>query len=87
MSLSSSTTMASLKNNLYTSCLDFFMYKPTTRMWQPTLPSFFKITVLGVLPYLPFNLGFEDSASLKNFVQHPRNKKLDIYKIFIHNKN
>lgn len=23
------------------------MYKPTTRMWQPTLPSFLKITVLG----------------------------------------
>ncbi|GIT83274.1 LysM peptidoglycan-binding domain-containing protein [Acinetobacter sp. A2] len=23
------------------------MYKPTTRLWQPTLPSFFKITVLG----------------------------------------
>ncbi|MGB5792713.1 cobyric acid synthase, partial [Poseidonibacter sp.] len=38
----------------------------------------FKIPVLGVLPYIPFNLGFEDSASLKNFVQHPRNKKLDI---------
>ncbi len=38
----------------------------------------FKIKVLGVLPYIPFNLGFEDSASLKNFVQQPRNKKLDI---------
>jgi adenosylcobyric acid synthase len=38
----------------------------------------FKIPVLGVLPYLPFNLGFEDSASLKNFVQQPKNKKLDI---------
>ena len=38
----------------------------------------FKIPVLGVLPYIPFNLGFEDSASLKNFVQNPRNKKLDI---------
>lgn len=38
----------------------------------------FKIPVLGVLPYLPFNLGFEDSASLKNFVQSPKNKKLDI---------
>ena len=38
----------------------------------------FKIPVLGVLPYLPFNLGFEDSASLKNFVQYPKNKKLDI---------
>jgi len=29
----------------------------------------FKIPVLGVLPYLPFNLGFEDSMSLKNFTQ------------------
>ncbi len=29
----------------------------------------FKIPVLGVLPYIPFNLGFEDSASLKNFTQ------------------
>ncbi|QKF78744.1 cobyric acid synthase [Arcobacter defluvii] len=38
----------------------------------------FKIKVLGVLPYIPFNLGFEDSASLKNFVQNPKNKKLDV---------
>ena len=30
----------------------------------------FKIPVLGVLPYKPFNLGFEDSASLKNFTQN-----------------
>jgi len=30
----------------------------------------FKIPVLGVLPYLPFNLGFEDSASLQNFTQN-----------------
>jgi len=30
----------------------------------------FKIPVLGVLPYQPFNLGFEDSASLKNFTQN-----------------
>lgn len=29
----------------------------------------FGIPVLGVLPYTPFNLGFEDSASLKNFTQ------------------
>ena len=29
----------------------------------------FKISVLGVLPYEPFNLGFEDSASLSNFSQ------------------
>ena len=38
----------------------------------------FKIPVLGVLPYLPFNLGFEDSASLKNFAQDTSQKKLDI---------
>ena len=30
----------------------------------------FGIPVLGVLPYHPFNLGFEDSASLKNFTQN-----------------
>jgi adenosylcobyric acid synthase len=30
----------------------------------------FKIPVLAVLPYIPFNLGFEDSASLKNFTQN-----------------
>jgi len=29
----------------------------------------FKIPVLGVLPYLPFNLGFEDSQSLMNYKQ------------------
>jgi adenosylcobyric acid synthase len=29
----------------------------------------FKIPVLGVLPYTPFNLGFEDSQSLKNYTQ------------------
>jgi len=37
----------------------------------------FGISVLGVLPYLPLNLGFEDSQSLKNFVQnkpHPARK-------------
>jgi len=37
----------------------------------------FGIPVLGVLPYLPLNLGFEDSQSLKNFVQnkpHPLRK-------------
>ncbi len=38
----------------------------------------FDIPVLGVLPYLPFNLGFEDSASLLNFTQDTRDKKLDI---------
>ncbi len=29
----------------------------------------FKIPVLGVLPYIPFNLGFEDSQSLLNYTQ------------------
>ena len=38
----------------------------------------FGIPVLGVLPYIPFNLGFEDSASLKNFVQDTSDKKLDV---------
>ncbi len=33
----------------------------------------FKIPVLGVLPYIPFNLGFEDSQSLKNFTQNCTN--------------
>ena len=32
----------------------------------------FKIPVLGVLPYIPFNLGFEDSQSLINYQQHSR---------------
>lgn len=35
----------------------------------------FKIPVLGVLPYSAFNLGFEDSASLQNFIQ--KNKILN----------
>ena len=30
----------------------------------------FGIKVLGVVPYLPFNLGFEDSASLMNYQQN-----------------
>jgi len=33
----------------------------------------FKIPVLGVLPYIPFNLGFEDSQSLKNYTQNNKN--------------
>ena len=35
----------------------------------------FKIPVLGVLPYIPFNLGFEDSESLNNFTQDCTNAK------------
>lgn len=40
----------------------------------------FGIPVLGVLPYMPFNLGFEDSQSLKNFTQNCTNatKKIAI---------
>ena len=38
----------------------------------------FNIPVLGVLPYIPFNLGFEDSASLKNFTQDCSNSKIQI---------
>jgi adenosylcobyric acid synthase len=38
----------------------------------------FNIPVLGVLPYIPFNLGFEDSASLQNFIQVKNNVKLNI---------
>ncbi|MDQ7060533.1 MAG: cobyric acid synthase [Sulfurimonas sp.] len=32
----------------------------------------FKIPVLGVVPFKPFNLGFEDSQSLMNYVQDTR---------------
>lgn len=38
----------------------------------------FKIPVLGVLPYVPFNLGFEDSQSLKNYTQVKGETKLNI---------
>ncbi|WP_151980089.1 cobyric acid synthase [Acinetobacter guerrae] len=38
----------------------------------------FKIPVLGVLPYMPFNLGFEDNASLQNFVQQSGQHKISI---------
>ncbi|WP_309109266.1 cobyric acid synthase [Arcobacter sp. CECT 8986] len=38
----------------------------------------FKIPVLGVLDYTPFNLGFEDSASLQNFIQKKQNIKIKI---------
>lgn len=42
----------------------------------------FKIPVLGVLPYTPFNLGFEDSQSLKNYAQNSKNAILNIAVIF-----
>lgn len=38
----------------------------------------FNIPVLGVLPYLPFNLGFEDSQSLKNYVQIKENPIINV---------
>lgn len=48
------TTMASKTQGLwpdpkkyYASCLEVFMYKPTTFVWQPSAASLFKITVLS----------------------------------------
>ena len=40
----------------------------------------FNIPVLGVLPYLPFNLGFEDSQSLMNYKQsaYPSAKRVAV---------
>jgi adenosylcobyric acid synthase len=40
----------------------------------------FNIPVLGVLPYTPFNLGFEDSQSLMNYQQqsHPHAKRVAV---------
>ncbi len=35
----------------------------------------FGVKVLGVLPYIPINIGFEDSASLQNYIQ----KKIDTH--------
>lgn len=37
----------------------------------------FKVPVLGVLPYIPLNLGFEDSASLQNYTQN-KNAKIKV---------
>lgn len=34
----------------------------------------FGLPVLGVLPYTPLNMGFEDSASLQNYIQKPHSK-------------
>ena len=44
------------------------------------IESEFKIPVLGVLPYIPFNLGFEDSQSLLNYQQknHKNAKKVAV---------
>ena len=38
----------------------------------------FGLKVLGVLPYRAFNLGFEDSASLKNYTQNKPNAKIRV---------
>jgi len=38
----------------------------------------FNIPVLGVVPFIPFNLGFEDSQSLMNYSQIKENVKLNI---------
>lgn len=42
----------------------------------------FNIPVLGVLPYIPFNLGFEDSQSLKNYTQDVSNAIIKVGVIF-----
>ncbi|MCP4969605.1 MAG: cobyric acid synthase [Arcobacter sp.] len=42
----------------------------------------FKIPVLGVLPYTPFNLGFEDSQSLKNYTQSVQDAVIKVGVIF-----
>jgi len=38
----------------------------------------FHIKVLGVVPYKPFNLGFEDSASLMNYVQETKDSLIKV---------
>ncbi|MFT7003867.1 MAG: adenosylcobyric acid synthase [Sulfurimonas sp.] len=38
----------------------------------------FKIPVLGVVPFKPFNLGFEDSQSIMNYVQDTRDAKIKV---------
>ena len=38
----------------------------------------FGLPVLGVLPYTPFHLGFEDSQSLMNYVQHKPDAKIKV---------
>ncbi len=38
------------------------------------IEEYFDVPVLGVLPYLPLNIGFEDSASLQNYTQNPKAK-------------
>ena len=38
----------------------------------------FGLKVLGVVPYKPFNLGFEDSASLQNYVQDTTQEKIKV---------
>jgi adenosylcobyric acid synthase len=38
----------------------------------------FNIPVLGVLPYIAFNFGFEDSQSLKNYQQNSKNAVIKI---------
>ena len=42
----------------------------------------FDIPVLGVLPYIPFNLGFEDSQSLKNYTQDIRDSLINVGVVF-----
>lgn len=50
-------------------CGDISLFEEGVRIIEED----FKIPVLGVLPYIPFNLGFEDSASLLNYTQDTKN--------------
>ncbi len=38
----------------------------------------FGVPVLGVLPYIPLNIGFEDSASLQNYIQKKPNAHIKV---------
>lgn len=38
----------------------------------------FKLQVFGVVPYFPFNLGFEDMQSLENYTQTPNNNAIKV---------
>lgn len=45
---------------------------------RPIIEKKFGIKVLGVVPYKPFNLGFEDSQSMMNYMQDTRRAKIKV---------
>ncbi len=55
-------------------CGDISLFEEGVRIIEED----FKIPVLGVLPYTPFNLGFEDSASLMNYSQDTKNSIINV---------